>query len=38
MNVALADASVRSVSPSVTQATWSAALLPQDGQVPGSDW
>jgi prepilin-type N-terminal cleavage/methylation domain-containing protein/prepilin-type processing-associated H-X9-DG protein len=38
MNVAMADASVRSVSPTVTQATWTAAMLPQDGQPLGPDW
>ncbi len=34
----LADGSVRSVSGSITQATWVAALAPDDGQVLGSDW
>jgi len=38
MNVALADGSVRLVAGSVSQATWTAALLPQDGAVPGGDW
>lgn len=35
---ALADGSVRSVSGSITQATWIDALAPGDGQVLGSDW
>jgi prepilin-type N-terminal cleavage/methylation domain-containing protein len=38
MNVALADASVRTVSPAVSQPTWTYALLPCDGQPLGSDW
>ncbi len=38
MNVALADGSVRFVSASVSQATWTNALLPNDGNVLGSDW
>jgi prepilin-type N-terminal cleavage/methylation domain-containing protein len=38
MNVALADASVRSVSPGLSQTTWKLALLPNDGLPMGSDW
>lgn len=36
--VGLADGSVRNVSTSVTQATWTAAVGPRDGLVLGSDW
>jgi hypothetical protein len=38
MNVALGDGSVRNVHPSVSQQTWTNALLPRDGQPLGSDW
>jgi prepilin-type processing-associated H-X9-DG protein len=38
MNVTLADGSVRNVSPAITQATWTNAMLPTDGQALGSDW
>ena len=38
MNVCLADGSVRVVNASISQATWTAALLPQDGTALGSDW
>jgi prepilin-type N-terminal cleavage/methylation domain-containing protein len=38
VNVALMDGSVRSVSASVSQPTWQAALVPDDGTVLGSDW
>ena len=38
MNVALADSSVRGVSPGVSQRTWASALLPDDGQPLGNDW
>jgi prepilin-type N-terminal cleavage/methylation domain-containing protein/prepilin-type processing-associated H-X9-DG protein len=38
MNVALVDGSVRFISSSISQQTWTAALLPQDGQTLGSDW
>jgi prepilin-type N-terminal cleavage/methylation domain-containing protein len=38
MNVVLADSSVRVVTPAVSQATWTRALLPADGQVLGGDW
>jgi prepilin-type N-terminal cleavage/methylation domain-containing protein/prepilin-type processing-associated H-X9-DG protein len=38
MNVCLADGSVRNVRPSISQATWTAALLPADGTPLGSDW
>jgi hypothetical protein len=38
MLVALGDGSVRTVSSSVTAATWKRAWTPQDGNVLGSDW
>ena len=38
MLVALGDASVRSVSRNVSIATWQNAILPNDGNVLGSDW
>jgi prepilin-type processing-associated H-X9-DG protein len=38
MNVGLADGSVRSVSGSISQASWTSVLLPQDGAIPGADW
>ena len=38
MNVALADGSIRSVSPSISQDTWTRAMLPRDGQVLDGDW
>jgi len=37
-NVCLADGSVRSVSPAISQETWYRALLPNDGQPMGADW
>jgi prepilin-type N-terminal cleavage/methylation domain-containing protein len=36
--VSLCDASVRMVAPSVSNFTWNAALCPNDGNGPGSDW
>jgi prepilin-type processing-associated H-X9-DG protein len=36
--VALADGSVRSVSPSVSATTWIRLQTPQDGQPLGNDW
>jgi prepilin-type processing-associated H-X9-DG protein len=38
MNIALADGSVRMVSPAISQATWTSALLPADGVPLGPDW
>ena len=38
MNVGLADGSVRIVNPSISQQTWTNALLRDDGTVLGSDW
>ena len=38
VQAALADGSVRSVSGSISQATWILALTPDDGQPMGSDW
>jgi type II secretory pathway pseudopilin PulG len=35
---ALADGSVRSLAPGISQLTWNYALLPRDGQPLGSDW
>jgi len=37
-NVCLADGSVRSVAPTVSDNTWYLALSPNDGQVMPSDW
>ncbi len=37
MNVALCDGSVRSLSASIDQTTWSLLLLPRDAQPPPSD-
>ena len=38
LQIALADGSVRTVSPSISSQTWNTAMAPQDGQPPGSDW
>jgi prepilin-type N-terminal cleavage/methylation domain-containing protein len=38
MNVGLMDGSVRKVSASISQQTWTNALNPADGQVLGTDW
>ncbi len=38
IQVGMGDGSVRSVSPSVSQPTWAAAIMPGDGNVLGSDW
>jgi prepilin-type N-terminal cleavage/methylation domain-containing protein len=38
MQVALADGSVRSLSPAMSGATWWAACTPNGGEVLGSDW
>ena len=38
MVVALMDGSVRKISPSLSQRTWTNALNPADGQVMGPDW
>jgi prepilin-type N-terminal cleavage/methylation domain-containing protein len=38
MMVALGDASVRSVVPSITPDTWNKACMPNDGNVLGPDW
>jgi prepilin-type N-terminal cleavage/methylation domain-containing protein len=38
MNVAMADGSIRLVNASISQATWTSALLPRDGVVLGPDW
>jgi prepilin-type N-terminal cleavage/methylation domain-containing protein len=37
-HVALADGSVRALSPNISQTTWTCALLPRDGHPLGSDW
>jgi prepilin-type N-terminal cleavage/methylation domain-containing protein len=36
--VQLMDGSVRKVSATISQATWAAAIVPNDGLVLGSDW
>jgi prepilin-type N-terminal cleavage/methylation domain-containing protein/prepilin-type processing-associated H-X9-DG protein len=36
--VSMADGSVRNVSPSISQSSWSAANTPNGGEVLGSDW
>ena len=38
LNIALMDGSVRNISPSLSQKTWTDALNPADGEVLGSDW
>lgn len=38
MNLALMDGSVRKITPSLSQITWTYALNPADGQVLASDW
>jgi prepilin-type N-terminal cleavage/methylation domain-containing protein/prepilin-type processing-associated H-X9-DG protein len=38
MHVCLADGSVRMVAPSISQQTWTHALLPNDGFVLSQDW
>jgi prepilin-type processing-associated H-X9-DG protein len=38
MNVGMADGSVRMVSSTVSQNTWSCVLLPRDGLPLGNDW
>jgi len=38
IQVALGDGSTRMVSPSITAATWMAAVQPSDGVPLGSDW
>jgi prepilin-type N-terminal cleavage/methylation domain-containing protein len=36
--VCLGDGSVRTVSASISNASWLAVILPEDGNTPGSDW
>jgi hypothetical protein len=38
MMVVLGDASVRSVSPSISPDTWNKACLPNDGNTLPADW
>ena len=38
MAVCLADASVRTLAPSLSGTTWWAAVTPAGGDLPGSDW
>ncbi|MFL5340401.1 MAG: DUF1559 domain-containing protein [Gemmataceae bacterium] len=38
IQVGLSDASVRTLAPSITGATWWAAVTPAGGEVLGSDW
>ena len=38
MNIGMMDGSVRTISADVSQATWSNALNPNDGNILGNDW
>jgi len=38
INCAMGDGSVRFVGPSITGATWWAAITPRDGDILGPDW
>jgi hypothetical protein len=38
INVGLGDGSVRNVNAAISQGTWQAAMLPNDGVPLGSDW
>jgi prepilin-type N-terminal cleavage/methylation domain-containing protein len=38
LHAALADGSVRAISPSITGATWWALVTPHAGDIPGPDW
>ena len=38
INAAMMDGSVRGVQVSISQTTWNRVLVPDDGQVLGSDW
>ena len=38
INAAMMDGSVRSISITISQATWNKVITPNDGQVLGSDW
>ncbi len=38
MVVGMGDASARTVSPSISATTWTAALTPANNDVPGTDW
>jgi hypothetical protein len=38
MQIGLGDGSVRSVTNSITKASWLAVCVPNSGTVPGSDW
>jgi hypothetical protein len=38
MNIGMMDGSVRAISASVSQTTWTSALSPDDGKVLGADW
>ncbi|HVX14426.1 MAG TPA: DUF1559 domain-containing protein [Pirellulales bacterium] len=38
INVAMMDGSVRAVPIAISQVTWNRLLVPDDGQVLGSDW
>jgi hypothetical protein len=38
MVTTMADGSVRTVNGSVTNSTWLAVLLPDDGATPGPEW
>jgi len=38
INILLGDGSVRGMSPNISTLTWTNAVMPNDGQVLGSDW
>jgi hypothetical protein len=38
IQVGLVDGSVRTLAPSLSGATWAAAVTPRGGEVLGSDW
>jgi prepilin-type N-terminal cleavage/methylation domain-containing protein len=38
MNAALADGSVRTISSTISAATWKIVCSPNDGLLPGNDW
>jgi prepilin-type N-terminal cleavage/methylation domain-containing protein/prepilin-type processing-associated H-X9-DG protein len=38
INVLMCDGSARSVNPSISQLTWTLAILPDDGLTLGQDW
>ncbi len=38
VNVCMADGSVKTVNPNVSQPSWYAAIMPADGRIPGADF